>query len=102
MIRNKLMAATAVAIGLVAASVPMQSEAATSRYRYVGATNACDATDPANFTGLRFRTIGVFNASLSSIQIACSVPADLNADNGVSEVSLFLTNFRNVPVTVNC
>ncbi|WP_146908304.1 hypothetical protein [Arenimonas daejeonensis] len=101
MIRDNLTAA-ALAIGLAAAAFPMQSNAADYRYRYVGATNACDATDPANFTGLRFRTIGVFNASLSSIQIACSVPADLNADNGSSQVSLFLTNFKNTPVTVNC
>jgi hypothetical protein len=98
--RNSLIAATALVIGL--ASFPMQGHAEDYRYRYVGATNACDATDPANFTGLRFRTIGVYNASEASIQIACSVHADLYADNGSSQVSLFLTNFKNAPVTVNC
>jgi hypothetical protein len=102
MTRNNLIAASALVIGLASAAFPMQGHAEEYRYRYVGATNACDATDPANFTGLRFRTIGVYNASEASIQIACSVHADLNADNGSSTVSLFITNFKNTPVTVNC
>lgn len=93
---------SAIFLGVAAIAAPTTSEAATNRISYVGATNACDATDPANFTGLRFRTIGVYNASGASIQIACSVPALLNADNGTSEVSLFLHNFRATDVTINC
>lgn len=101
MIRNSILVTSLVACAL-AAVVPTASDAATSRIIYYSATDSCEAIDPSNFTGLRFRTLGVYNASTSSIQIACALPAEFVADNGATDIWLSLRNFKNVPLTVNC
>lgn len=95
---------SALAGGLLLATMchAPQADAATSRIKYVAASAICQATDPSNFTGLRFRTIGVYNASLSSIQVACSIPTELVGDQATGEVTLNIRNFRTSPASMNC
>src|SRR5687768_14728370 len=56
------------------------AEARTSYRTTVSATQACMATTPLNLGGLRFRPLGIFNASANPIYISCSLPIEAGAD----------------------
>ncbi|GAA3931645.1 hypothetical protein [Luteimonas lutimaris] len=81
---------------------PNQTLAKTSRVTYYNATQICQATDPGNFTGLRFRTQGIYNSSNSSIQVACALPREFISDNNTTDIWIFAHNFRTGPATINC
>ncbi|GAB2662570.1 hypothetical protein [Arenimonas aestuarii] len=100
MIRTSLTAASVAILSLSMMSAP--ASAATSRIMYYGATERCEAVDPANFTGLRYRNVGVYNASNASIQIACTLPAEFVADVGATDIWIRLHNFKNAATNVNC
>ena len=99
---NKIAAVLAGTVAVATLAHVPNAEAATSRIKYVAASAICQATDPSNFTGLRFRTIGVFNASASGIQVACSIPTELVGDQATGEVTLDVHNFRTSAASMNC
>lgn len=95
----------ACAAGLLAAAgalYPGQTLAKTNRVTYYNATQVCQATDPGNFTGLRFRTQGIYNAADSSIQVACALPREFISDNNATDIWIFAHNFRTSPANINC
>lgn len=99
--RNTIVTAVSV-LGCALGMVPLTSEAATNRITYRSATNACHVVDPTNEAGLRYRNLGIFNASMSSMQVACSLDTELVADNAATDLTLSIHNFRTAATTINC
>lgn len=100
---NKLtIACLAGMLTATSALYPNAGMAASARLIYQHATDSCQATDPSNFTGLRFRTQGVYNASSGSIQVACGIPREFLSDNNTTDIDIFVHNFRTSPTTINC
>lgn len=95
-------AVSAIALGFLLGMAPLSSQAATNRITYRSATNACHVVDPAGEEGLRYRNLGIFNASASAMQVACSLDTELNADNAQTDLTLSIHNFRTAATTINC
>lgn len=96
-------AACALAAGLAFMAAPSSSEAANSRSLYVAATSVCHVVDPSQADQLRFRHLGIFNMPQgSSVQVACSVLGDYEANTDDGWVRIEARNFRSGPASMNC
>lgn len=89
-------------VGVGAISVINDASAATFRIKYWGTSAICEAVDPSNFTGLRYRIYGVYNASPASIQVVCTLPSELVGDLTTGGMELEVTNFRTSPASIQC
>lgn len=81
---------------------PTEANAKENRVIYHNPTQACQPTDPANHNALRYRPQGLFNASTSSIQIACGLSREIIADVDRTGIAMWVHNFRSGPVGMSC